>query len=147
MRFNLLKSRAFFAALMFFVHLQLSGLHAQVKTNLVRGVVLSNIGEPLTGVSVIIRNPKANFSSGTSTDSSGVFTFSTIPAGGPYSFTFSNVGFENQTLAGYNIRENLTLPLEVKMIPTNASLDQVVVVGYGTQLPVGQRRLYWVRSI
>ncbi len=133
MRFNLLKSRAFFAALMFFVHLQLSGLHAQVKTNLVRGVVLSNIGEPLTGVSVIIRNPKANFSSGTSTDSSGVFTFSTIPAGGPYSFTFSNVGFENQTLAGYNIRENLTLPLEVKMIPTNASLDQVVVVGYGTQ--------------
>jgi len=107
-------------------------LHAQSQTAEVKGVVQNNNNEPLPGVSVIIRNTKTNFSSGTSTDSSGGFTFSRMSFGGPYSFTFSTVSYESQTLAGYHIKEDKTLFLEVKMKSTVASLDQVVVVGYGT---------------
>ncbi len=107
---------------------------AQGKTSLVKGVVQNNEGNPLAGVSVIIRKTGDNFTSGTSTDSSGIFSFSRIPAGGSYSFTFTAVGYEPQVLAGYNIKADISLSLVVKMKASAAEgLDQVVVVGYGVQ--------------
>ncbi len=133
MKLNLPGFRAFLIALLFFFSLQPSAVNAQVRTSLVKGMVQDNNGQPLTAVSVIIKNAKTNFTSGTSTDSAGIFTFSGISAGGPYSFTFSTVGYEYQVLSGYNIKEDITLSLVVKMSQSSASLDQVVVVGYGTQ--------------
>jgi TonB-linked SusC/RagA family outer membrane protein len=110
-----------------------ANLTAQEKISLVKGVVQNDNNEPLGGVSVILRNIKTNFTLGTSTDSSGIFNFLRVPAGGPYSFTFSTVGFETQSLSGYNIKDDITLSLRVKMKSTVASLDQVIVIGYGTQ--------------
>jgi len=106
---------------------------SQEKGSLVKGIVQGSKKEPLAGVSVIIRNNKTNFTSGTSTDTTGVFTFSYVPAGGPYSFSFSMVGYEAQTLSGYNIKADAALSLVVDMKSTTQTLDQVVVVGYGTQ--------------
>lgn len=134
MRIDHLNSRTKFAALMFLLFILPSfNLSAQSKASLVKGVIQNTNNEPIAGVTVIVRNTKTNFTSGTSTDSAGVFTFSKINSGGPYSFTFTNVGYESQTLAGYNIKEDITLSLIVKMTSAIASLDQVVVVGYGTQ--------------
>lgn len=134
MRINLSNSSVPLCALLFvFCFLASFNLSAQPSSSLIKGVVQNTNSEPLAGVSVIIRNLKTNFTSGTSSDSLGGFTFSRISAGGPYSFTFSNVGYETQTLSGYNIKENSTLSLVVKLSSTMASLDQVVVVGYGTQ--------------
>ncbi len=96
-------------------------------------MVQNNNNEPLPGVSIIIRNTKTNVTSGTSTDSSGNFSFSRISSGGPYTFTFSMVGYENQTLTGYSIKPETTLFLTTRLVQSNESLDQVVVVGYGTQ--------------
>jgi TonB-linked SusC/RagA family outer membrane protein len=134
MRINQFNSRVPLFALMLLLFIIPSlKLFAQSSAAVVKGVVLNANNEPLPGVSVIIRNTKTNFTSGTSTDSSGVFTFSRITAGGPYSFTFSTVGYDNQTLSGYNIKENTLLSLDVKLKSNAATLDQVVVVGYGTQ--------------
>ncbi|MBE7169467.1 MAG: TonB-dependent receptor [Williamsia sp.] len=104
---------------------------AQQPAPIVRGVVQNTNNEPLPGVSVVIRNTKTNFSTGTATDSSGIFHFAGIQAGGPYSFSFSMVGFENQTLSGYNLKTGATLSLGIKLVQLGTSLDQVVVVGYG----------------
>lgn len=118
---------------MFFLFIIFSfNLSAQDSTILVKGMVENASKEPLPGVSVIIRNAKTNFTSGTRTDSSGVFIFSRVTAGGPYSFTFSAVGYEQQTLSGYSIKGE-ALSLVVSMKANAASLEQVVVVGYGTQ--------------
>lgn len=134
MKFKLLKLKGYYIALMFLAFiLHSSHVKAQGSTSLVKGMVQNNSNEPLPGVSVIIRNTKTNFTLGTSTDSSGVFTFSRVTPGGPYSFSFSTVGYESQTLSGYNIKNAATLSLAIKMTPSAASLDQVVVVGYGTQ--------------
>ncbi len=103
----------------------------QAQSTLVRGIVQNTNSEPLPGVSVVIRNTKTNFTTGTATDTSGNFSFSGIASGGPYTFTFTMVGFEKQTLSGYNLKADATLSLAVKLVPTGASLDQVVVVGYG----------------
>src|ERR1700712_154483 len=134
MRFTSFKSRASLYALMLLLFFfQSAQLFSQDKTSLVRGVVQNSNDEPLTGVSVIIRNSKTNFTSGTSTDSAGNFSFARISPGGPYTFTFSAVGYEKQTLAGYSIKPEITLSLMIKLVQSTASLDQVVVVGYGTQ--------------
>jgi TonB-linked outer membrane protein, SusC/RagA family len=128
MRFNLIKSGAFIA-----LSLLSMAVTAQQKTSVVKGLVQNNNNMPLQGVSVVIRNTTNNFTSGTSSDSSGVFTFSRIPSGGPYSFTFSMVGYESQTLTGYQIKDDVTLSLIVNLKALPGSLDQVVVVGYGSQ--------------
>lgn len=128
MRFNLIRSGACLA-----LSLLTMAVTAQQKTSVVKGLVQNNANIPLNGVSVVIRNTTNNFTSGTSSDSSGVFTFSRIPSGGPYSFTFSMVGYESQTLTGYQIKDDVTLSLIVKLKELPGSLDQVVVVGYGSQ--------------
>lgn len=134
MKINKINSRVTSYTLMLLLFITQSiYLIAQEQSGLVKGVVQNNSNEPLAGVSVIIKNTNTNFTSGTSTDSSGRFTFSRISSGGPYSFTFSTVGYEPQTVSNFSIKEGITLPLSIKMTPTSASLDQVIVVGYGTQ--------------
>ena len=108
-------------------------LQAQERTASVKGFVSNLNGQPVGGVSVIIKSTKSNFTAGTSTDSSGNFTFTRLASGGPYSFTVSYIGYEAQTLTGYNIAENGSLSLAVRLKESASALDQVVVVGYGTQ--------------
>ncbi|MEI6950463.1 TonB-dependent receptor [Paraflavisolibacter sp. H34] len=105
---------------------------AQQNLSVVKGIVHGDSRQNLPGVSVIIRNSQNNFTTGTKTDSAGVFTVQ-VPAGGPYRFSFSSVGYEAQTLSGYNLKGGTTFSLDVGLKTLAGSLDQVVVVGYGTQ--------------
>ena len=105
---------------------------AQENTSFVKGIVHGDNNEPLNGASVIIRNNKTNFTSGTKTDTSGIFTFRVL-AGGPYSFAISMIGYEPQNLSGYALKEGATFSLIVDMKPSAGALGEVVVVGYGTQ--------------
>lgn len=134
MKFSPSTFRAAFSGLVFLLFiLKASDSNAQDKSGEVKGAVTNNNGEPIAGVSVVIRNTKNNFNAGTSTDSSGVFAFPRISSAGSYSFTFSAVGFETQHLSGYQIKDNRPLSLAVKLKDASVTLDQVVVVGYGTQ--------------
>ncbi|WP_121357340.1 SusC/RagA family TonB-linked outer membrane protein [Flavisolibacter nicotianae] len=134
MKFNIFKGKLFPVVFLFCLFLSNAlFLFAQEKSSSVRGIVQGSSNEPLPGVSVTVRNAKTNFTSGTTTDSMGIFSFSRLPSGGPYSFSFSTVGYEEQTLSGYNIRDNASLSLAVKMISNTKTMEQVVVIGYGTQ--------------
>lgn len=120
--------------LLLFTQLFFFAAVAQEKGSAVTGVVHTAKNEPVVGVTVIARNTKTNYSAGTSTDSLGVFSFSRLPSGGPYSFTFSAMGYEGQSLTGYTIKADASLSLVVEMKDSVAAmLDQVVVVGYGTR--------------
>ncbi|TDH21278.1 TonB-dependent receptor [Segetibacter sp. 3557_3] len=99
----------------------------------VNGVVRNDRGEPVSGVSVIVRNSTAKINTGTSTDSAGVFRFATLPVGSGYSFTVSSVGYENQTLAGYELKAGEPLMVTIQVKEAAGTLNEVVVVGYGTQ--------------
>jgi TonB-dependent starch-binding outer membrane protein SusC len=98
----------------------------------VKGLVRDENGQPVRSVSVLAKNNTTNFTAGAQTDSMGMFRILNLPAGGPYSFTFSYVGFETQVLTGYTIKENANISLVVKLKPNSNSLDNVVVIGYGT---------------
>lgn len=98
----------------------------------VRGVVHDESDKPVIGASVVIRNTSTNFTTGTKTDTNGIFTVR-VPAGGPYKFSFSNVGFTTQVLSGYHLKDSTAFSLDVTMKAANSGLDSIVVVGYGTQ--------------
>jgi len=106
---------------------------AQESRSDLTGVVWNEKGEPMPNVTVVATNTKNSFEAGVQTDSSGVFTFSKLPSGGGYRFTFTHIGFETQIISGYNLKPNGRFSLIVKLKNGDVALDEVVVVGYGTQ--------------
>ncbi|MDR1864266.1 MAG: mucoidy inhibitor MuiA family protein [Bacteroidales bacterium] len=90
-------------------------------SNLVRGKVTDTSGEPLPGASIIITGSTI----GTVTDEEGNFSLS-IPSGGG-SLQASYVGFVRKTLPISGNTMHIVLEEDQNM------LEEVVVVGYGTQ--------------
>jgi TonB-linked SusC/RagA family outer membrane protein len=124
--------KLFLGALLFFI--SALSLHAQeTTTGSVSGIVRNGQGDPMSGVSVVATNTTTGLSAGTQTDTSGVFKFPKLPAGGRYSFSFSSVGFQPQTLSGYTIKGSAAISMLVKLVAQAGALNEVVVVGYGTQ--------------
>jgi len=99
----------------------------------VKGVVQDSTGNFLFGVTVGAVNTATGYSTGAFTDEKGVFQFPKLPEGGPYTFKFSFVGYEGKEMSGYTIASGSHLSLVVKMKQDNKALDEVIVVGYGTQ--------------
>jgi TonB-dependent SusC/RagA subfamily outer membrane receptor len=89
--------------------------------NIITGKVTNSRGEPLVGVSVTTKATKV----GTSTDTKGGYS---IVASENSTLVFSYVGFTSKevSIGGRS-------KIDVVMEKTISSLDQVVVVGYGTQ--------------
>ena len=105
---------------------------AQSNDASIKGVVRNEKGEPIAGVSVVAKLSARNLSIGATTDSQGVFQFNRLPPGGLYSFTFSTVGYEEQTLSGYTLKGGVAVTLTIKLREQVGTLNDVVVVGYGT---------------
>jgi TonB-dependent starch-binding outer membrane protein SusC len=88
----------------------------------ISGKVTESDGSGIPGVSVAVKGTNK----GTTTDVSGAFTLNDVNANSV--LVFSAVGYETQeVLAGNKSLINVTLKVDEK------SLDEVVVVGYGTQ--------------
>ncbi|SEW53894.1 SusC/RagA family TonB-linked outer membrane protein [Chitinophaga arvensicola] len=110
-----------------------AALFAQEKTGSVKGIVRNEQNEKMPFVSVVARNALTNLSSGAQTDSNGIFIFSRLPVNGTYTFVISSVGYEPQTLPGYSLKAGESTSVLVKMKSTTSALNEIVVVGYGTQ--------------
>ena len=95
-------------------------LTAQNTTHL-SGRVLSESGQPVAKATVQVKGA----TSGTSTDDNGRFEI-TVPVGG--TIVVSSIGYVSTT-----IRVGGRSTIEIALAASNNSLDQVVVVGYGTQ--------------
>ena len=102
------------------------------------GTVVNETGEPVQGVTVTASpTTGAGESYSTATDDEGIFRFTQLVAGRSYTFRFSHVAFAADDIASFTVRANETNSLVVRMQPSEASaLDDVVVVGYGTQRKV-----------
>ena len=83
-------------------------------------VVDSETGTPLPGVNVVVQGT----STGVSTDFDGNYQIS-VSQGSVLEFSF--IGFETQSISVSGDQIN------VSMIPSADSLDEIVVTGYGTQ--------------
>jgi len=92
-----------------------------IKTHQVTGTVTNEKGEPLSGVSVLVKGG----SGGTSTDAQGRFSLN-IPDEGA-TLSFSIVGYQS-----LNIRVGKEMTLSVQLKEQASGLNDVVVIGYGT---------------
>ena len=103
---------------------------SQTQYGTVKGLVRSQDGKALAGVSVTAIADGKKIRLGTQTDSLGVFSFPRVPAGGPYRFVLSFLGYSEETMDGYTIKANATTSLVAKMQASVAGLDDIVIIGY-----------------
>ena len=95
---------------------------AYSQTSTVSGIVSDESGTPLPGASVVV----AGTSNGTQTDFDGNYTISDVPPNA--TLTISYIGYVKQEIAvNGQTTINATLAEDLQ------ALDEVVVVGYGTQ--------------
>lgn len=93
----------------------------QAQERRISGKVVNDKGEPVSGASVIVKGTKQ----GTATDTTGAFSIS-VPSSP--TLIISITGYTTQQIV-VGSRQILT----IQLTPFNKELDQVVVVGYGTQ--------------
>lgn len=87
----------------------------------ISGTVTDSNGQPIPGATVSVPGT----TTGTATDLDGKYTI-TVPEGSTLVFSF--IGFDSQTVEVGN-RQTINITLEESL----QALDEVVVVGYGTQ--------------
>lgn len=99
-------------------------LHAQDHHRLITGKVINqDTKEPLNNVSVTIKGT----AKGVTTDSQGAFALP-VSKGGTLILSFSYIGFDPK-----DVRTNGDTNLIVSLVNSNKKMDDVVVIGYGTQ--------------
>ncbi|WP_221284804.1 SusC/RagA family TonB-linked outer membrane protein [Mucilaginibacter sp. SP1R1] len=95
---------------------------AQTQSKLITGSVRDEKGESLPGVNIMLKGS----TDGVSADANGIFSIRIPDGKGILIFRF--VGYSDQEIV-----VNGQTKLQVQMKPASKNLDEVVVVGYGTQ--------------
>lgn len=106
----------------FFLMLLFSFTTAMSQNRTVKGEVKSEAGEALLGVTVSVKGSKIV----TATDGSGNYSI-TVPSRGNVVLEFTYVGFKNQSVTVGN-----RSVINVSLAQSASTLNDVVVVGYGT---------------
>lgn len=106
-------------------------LSSRAQTTTVNGMVTSSDNEPLEHVTVVAKNTaKSQYVYNTTTDSSGAFRFAGVQLEGKYSFTFSRIGYKDQTITGFTLNADGNTSVFVKLQRDSSSLQDVVVTGF-----------------
>ena len=95
-------------------------LSAQQKT--ISGKVTDDKGQPLPAVSVLIKGTKA----GTTTQQDGTFSLSVPSNAKALVFTYAGFTREEASIDNRSV-------IDISLSPSDKTLDEVVVTGYGTQ--------------
>ena len=98
------------------------GIIVTAQTYEINGTVTDSEGMPLPGVSVIVKNT----SRGTSTDFDGNYILSDVQKGEILKFSYMGFATKEITISNGN-------PLNVSLVEDTESLEEVIVIGYGTQ--------------
>ncbi len=124
---NRLLQRPVIGLILIFIFLG-SALFAQDVA--MQGKVSDEKGNPLTGVSVVVKSTPLNYLKIFLTDANGTFIVESLEQG-TYNVSLSYVGYAEKVLDTYNYNGS-PLTINVSMEPsTNNTTDEVVVVGYG----------------
>lgn len=100
----------------------LSGHAVAQQTITVSGIVTDESGEPVIGANILIKGT----SKGAVTDLDGKFTIQNMPRNATLQVSY--IGYQTQEISSFGKQ-----PLRIKLVEDSENLDEVVVVGYGTQ--------------
>jgi len=99
-----------------------TGLPQQQNGKRITGIVIDSKGEPVIGANVVVKGT----TNGTMSDTDGKFILTNIKKGDVLEITY--IGYISQNI---RLTDESTLKIELK--ENSQALDEVVVVGYGTQ--------------
>ena len=98
---------------------------AFTTTKVIQGIVTDEKGNPVAGATIIIKGTQI----GTSTDSKGVFSITVQDENAV--LVISYLGYEEKEIKVKSIANS---DFKIKLLPSIQKLDEVVVIGYTTQL-------------
>ena len=102
---------------------------AQTDAGTIAGTVTdSTTGAPLPGVNVVIQGTQQ----GASTGGDGTYTIPSVDPG-TYTLQASFVGYNTKSVTGVQVAAGDTVQVDFTLAPSTVGLEEVVVVGYGTQ--------------
>jgi TonB-linked SusC/RagA family outer membrane protein len=100
----------------------------------VTGIVSNEAGGAIAGATITAVNEIISIGQFTTiTSSTGEFSFSQLVAGAKYRFTVSYTGYKEQVIRNYAVKVSGNTAIRVILAVSNTDLDEVIVVGYGTQ--------------
>ncbi|MDR7129787.1 hypothetical protein J2X69_002133 [Algoriphagus sp. 4150] len=101
-----------------------ASIKASAQTGSVRGRIIDNITEqPLVGATVVFL---ADSITGATTDGNGQYRLDNLPIG-RVTLSFSFIGYETITLPNIEVNSGKDMPVDVRMIESFSSLDEVVI--------------------
>lgn len=116
--------------LMLCMSLSLSVTSAQQQPG-VRGTVLTEQGEPLSGVTVSFTETGRNAEQQVVTNVSGVFVLTGLKPGTKYDLTFSYVGYQPHTIKNFSAAPGESNSLLIRMKTADQDMQEVVVTALG----------------
>ena len=100
----------------------------------VTGIVSNEAGVPIAGATITAVNEIASTGQFTNiTSNTGEFSFNQLAVGAKYRFIVSYTGYKEQVIQNYTVKVSGNTAIKVTLAVLNADLDEVIVVGYGTQ--------------
>lgn len=108
-------------------------LLAQTTQASILGVVTGQDKKAIPGASVQVTNNSTGFTTKTSTDAKGEYTFRELPLGGPYSVKVAFMGYGEQTKTGYMLNFGDAVRANIILEEASHSLEAVQVVASGLQ--------------
>lgn len=109
---------------------------AAQQSNTITGTVTSEAGDPLQGATVTLRNQRTNTVSAVTSNETGNFSFSGLYADEKYTLIFEYVGYQRDSITNFSVlndSEANTIIMRLKVADAKTNLDEVIVIGYGTQ--------------
>ena len=124
---------------------------SQITTSKIQGVVSDDTSTGLFGANVIAKHMPTGTVAGTMTLEGGRYSLPNLRVGGPYTITFSFIGYRTIEYTDVYLNLGTALDIDVKLESDTAQLDEIVISGRksttfnsnrtGAETSVGQREL------
>lgn len=123
------------------------GLHAQVTTSSMTGVVTDANNEVMIGATVQAVHVPSGTKYNAVANIDGRFNIQGMRTGGPYTVKVTYVGYQAKEYTGINLQLGNTYELNAQLSNTSTSLDEVVVTGKGRLAQAGAAHNFSVEKI
>lgn len=101
---------------------------AQVTTSELRGYVTSN-NNPLPGATIIARHNPSGTEYGAIANAEGLYTIGGMRVGGPYTITFSYIGYHDAQVEQIALQLGDPYTLSVELTESSIAVDDIYIIG------------------
>jgi TonB-linked SusC/RagA family outer membrane protein len=127
-------SRNSFIGIVLLLLLGISSTSFSQTNATVTGIVSNEAGGAIAGATITAVNEIVSTGQFTTiTSNTGEFSFNQLVVGAKYRFTVSYTGYKEQVIRNYAVKVSGNTAIKVTLAVSNNDLDEVIVVGYGTQ--------------